>query len=118
MPLDWPHADRQWQPYRVLGVGLTGEHRLTAGVCSYRLGRVAATGRSHSGRLGRLHRLLDDGERLDGERVEVDLLAQAGGECFYGAGGVVAAAELPVDHVCTRGAVTRQWVQHTGEPPH
>src|SRR5215218_4701538 len=53
-------------------------------------------------RLGRLHRVLDDGEKLDGERLEVDLLAQAGGECFHGAGGVVAAAELPVDHVCTR----------------
>jgi hypothetical protein len=29
-------------------------------------------------RLGRLHRLLNDGEQLDGERVEVDLLAQPG----------------------------------------
>jgi hypothetical protein len=44
MQLGSPHTDIRWQPYRVLGVGLTGEHRLTAGVRGYRLGRVAATG--------------------------------------------------------------------------
>ena len=32
--------------------------------------------------------------------MEVELLAQAGGECVHGAGGVVVgAAEAPVDHV-------------------
>ena len=48
MRLGWPHADRRWRPYRVLGVGLPGKHRLAAGVRSYRLGRVAATGRDQS----------------------------------------------------------------------
>src|SRR4029453_14400497 len=48
-------------------------------------------------RLGVHPRLPGEGEQPDGERVEVDLLAQAGGECVHGAGGVVAgAAEAPV----------------------
>jgi hypothetical protein len=51
-------------------------------------------------RLGRLHRLVDHGQQLGGQGVQVDLVAQAGREPLDGAGGVVAAAvEAPVDQV-------------------
>src|SRR6266542_6733461 len=47
--------------------------------------------------LGGLHRLVDHGEQLCGQRVQVDLLAQAGNERLNGAGRVVAApVEAPV----------------------
>jgi hypothetical protein len=49
-------------------------------------------------RLSRLHGLVDHGQQLGGQRVQVDLLAQPRAEPLDGAGGVVAAAvEAPVD---------------------
>jgi hypothetical protein len=102
MRLGSPHTDKRWQPY------LPGSWVLGRQASFVWLPVCAATGLAvwpqPQRRLGRLHRLLAVGEQLDGECVEVDLLAQAGGECLHSAGGVVAVAEAPVDHVCTRGA--------------
>jgi len=67
-------------------------------------------GRSH-GRskpqrhLGRLHGLIDHAELLDGQGVQVDLLAQPSAEPLDGPGSVVAAAvEAPVDRVLNAAA--------------
>src|SRR6266536_6158070 len=51
-------------------------------------------------RLGRLHGLVDYGQQLAGQGVQVDLLAQPGAEPLDGLGGVVAApVEAPVDRL-------------------
>ncbi len=51
-------------------------------------------------RLGRLHGLVDHGQQLAPEGVQVDLVAEAGREPLHGPGGVIAAAvEAPVDQV-------------------
>ena len=50
-----------------------------------------AEGRSHSHAPGRLHGLLDHGQQLDLQGVQIDLLAEPGRERLGGAGGVVAA---------------------------
>lgn len=108
MRLGSPHTDLRWHPYRVQGGGLTGEHRLTAGVRSYRLGRVATGCNQGDARVGCIVCSMTASSPTERESGS-ELLAQAGGECLHSAGGVVAAAaDAPVDHVCTRGAATRQ----------
>jgi hypothetical protein len=47
--------------------------------------------------VGRLHGLVDHGQQLAVQGVQVDLVAQAGAERGDGAGGVVAAVEAAVD---------------------
>ena len=50
--------------------------------------------------LGWLHGLVHDRQQLAGEGVEVDLLAEAGGERLDGLGGVVlAAVEAAINHL-------------------
>jgi hypothetical protein len=50
-------------------------------------GRCSRAGRSEpQRRLGRLHRLVDDGEQLGREAVQVDLLPQPAAEGLHGPG--------------------------------
>jgi hypothetical protein len=50
--------------------------------------------------IGRLHGLVDHGQQVSGQQVEIGLLPEPGGEDLDGLGGVVAAAvEMPVDQV-------------------
>jgi hypothetical protein len=46
-----------------------------------------------------LHSLVDHGQQVGAEGVQVDLVAEPGRELLHGAGGVIAAAvEAPVDN--------------------
>jgi hypothetical protein len=74
-----------------LGVGLTGEHGvdLPAGCLPRRPG--GGRWAEPQGCPGGLHGLVDHGQQLTLEGVQVDLVAQAHGELLHGPGGVVRA---------------------------
>jgi hypothetical protein len=61
---------------------------------------------------GRLHRLVNDRQHLGGKGIEVDLVAQAGGERLDGLGRVVLA---PVEAAVNRGLdATAGWLEQGG----